>query len=327
MKILFYVTNRSMGMGSYRIWINDLNSYFRRCDIQSSITSDYGVINNHDVIICSKGDADAAARIKKEFPNKKVGVINLSADRKLKIDFVIVGSIEEMESLSTYDNVFLYPLIEKMYQRKQDYKTHVQKDTLRIGFHGHYPHLNKFQYGLKQALEKFKKVQKIELLIITGNPDYVYHWPSKPNEVPLISKGWDFNTVKQHLLSCDIGVVPNTTCLHTSSSTSIEQGLYNTDYTLRLKNKSNAGRSFVFHQLGIPVIADLTPSNFHILGNPDNGFIANSKSSWLKALIKLKSHETRQRVADSAKKEFDRLYNPKEWAVKLYKNILEMTNE
>ena len=44
------------------------------------------------------------------------------------------------------------------------------------------------------------------------------------------------------------------------------KGLYDTDYFFRMKNKSNPGRMFVFIQHGIPVIADLTPSNLHILG-------------------------------------------------------------
>ena len=39
------------------------------------------------------------------------------------------------------------------------------------------------------------------------------------------------------------------------------------DYNLQFKATSNAGRAFVFHQLGIPVIADFWPCNFEILDN------------------------------------------------------------
>ena len=63
-----------------------------------------------------------------------------------------------------------------------------------------------------------------------------------------------------------------------------DQGLYSTDFAMRMKNKSNAGRSFVFHQLGIPVISDITPSNLHILGDPDCGYVAFNKNSWKKAI-------------------------------------------
>ena len=320
MKILFYATSQHIGTGSYRIWVNDLHSYFHKCGISSTIGGkNFNEVKNYDVIICSKADADAAVKIKNEFPKKKVGVINLRADLKLNIDFVIVGSIEEMNSLSHYKNVFLYPLIEKMYQNEKDYKTHTEKDILRVGFHGHYPHLSKFEPHLKKALEKFNKLCQIQLLVITGNPDF--NWQhGKPN-IKIINKKWDFKTIKDDIMSCDIGIVPNITCQSNVGDTNENLGLYNTDYILRLKNKSNAGRSFVFHQLGVPVIADLTPSNFHILGNPDNGFIANNKSSWFKGLVSLKTHKMRQQIADNAKAEFDRLYDPKDWARRLYKSI------
>jgi len=43
--------------------------------------------------------------------------------------------------------------------------------------------------------------------------------------------------------------------------------------------------------------------------------------------MKLRDHKLRQKVADNAKMEFDRLYNPHDWATRLYKNILEINNE
>ena len=93
---------------------------------------------------------------------------------------------------------------------------------------------------------------------------------------------------------------------------------------MRFKNKSNAGRAFVFHQLGIPVIADLTPSHFHILGNPDCGYIAMSKEGWLSALRKLSCSKHRNFISQNARKEFERLYNPIIWAKKLYNQISEL---
>ena len=90
---------------------------------------------------------------------------------------------------------------------------------------------------------------------------------------------------------------------------------------VRFKNKSNAGRAFVFHQLGIPVVADLTPSNLHILGNPKNGFCVLSTNGWLKAFRKLKDYKVRQEIANNAKDEFDRLYDPIIWAKDLYEEI------
>ena len=51
------------------------------------------------------------------------------------------------------------------------------------------------------------------------------------------------------------------------------------DYSLQFKVTSNAGRSHVFHQLGIPVVADFWPSNFEILTNPNCGRLAHSSEA------------------------------------------------
>ena len=313
-------------MGSYRIWVNNLNNYFNKVDnleIKSEILTSDKDIGDYDIIICDKNSVDLAVGIKKSFPDKKVGVINLSADKKdIPIDFIIVGSLEEKDSLSHYDNVFLFPLIEDMYQNAEC-KKHSEKESLRIGFHGHYPHLSKFEPHLKNALEKIDKICNIELFIITSN--FSFDWcVGKPNIKSITMKRWNLSTVKEDLLSCDIGISPNVTHIPVDIkkyNTSVELGLYNTDHILRMKNKSNAGRAFVFHQLGIPVVADFTPSNFHIMGDPKCGFIAHNQKSWERAILELREPERRQQIANNAKNEFDRLYNPVTWARRLFLNI------
>jgi hypothetical protein len=320
---MFFARNQDISVGSYRIWVNDLNYYFNNLGIASHISNDLEDIKNNDIIICAKSETDSAIRIKRLFPHKKVGIINLSSSsRNLPIDFVIVGSIEEMDSLAHYRNVFLFPLIEKMYQSPEDYKRHFPKEKLNIGFHGHSPHLSKFEPHLKLALEEFDKICDFELTIITSNSTFKWSL-GRPDITNLTIKPWNFNTIKQDLLDIDVGLIPNATQLKIQTK-SVDLGLYDTDFALRFKNKSNAGRCFVFHQLGIPVIADFTPSNFHILANPDCGFIANTKEGWLKSLMELRDDEFRQHIANNAKQEFDRLYHPPLWANRLYKNILEI---
>ena len=311
MKKILFASRGNISTGSYRIWVHDLNHYFNELGFNSSIFSgNPKEIGDADIIICGKSDPDVAMAIKKTDP----------------IDFVIVGSLEEMDSLSHYDNVFLYPLIEKMYQDPGDYKQHKNSSTLTIGFHGHYPHLSKFSPHLCQALEEMDKTHNIELKIITSNVGF--NWKvGKPKIKNISMKSWDIKTIKQEILGCDIGVVPNITSLNLNDlglKTSTNLGWYDTDHIIRMKNKSNAGRCFVFHQLGIPVVADLTPSNFHIMGDPECGSIAMSRDGWLKALINLTEPETRQRMADNAKREFDRLYDPHVWARRLYTNLLEI---
>jgi hypothetical protein len=142
---------------------------------------------------------------------------------------------------------------------------------------------------------------------------------------------WQFKTVTKELLDCDIGIVPNVGYLPLSDLNKPEannhKGFFSSDYLMRFKNKSNAGRSFVFHQLGIPVITDLTPSNFHVMGSGECGHIVSNQAGWLRSFRYFKDHTKRQQVADRAKDEFDRIYNPHDWAKKLYNQIKGIKNE
>jgi len=325
-KVLFFSSTNDLSLGSYRIWVHDLNHYMNEIGVDSVLYKNGMSLSEYDTIICAKNDLHTANQIKGDFPNKKVGIINLSADKKNQaVDFVIVGSIEEKDSLSHYENVFLYPLVERIYQ-KQNVKTHHEKNQVTIGYHGSYTHLSKFQPNLKIALEEVSKLYDIKLKIITSNKNF--NWTvGRPNIDNIEIVKWNFHTVKSELLKCDIGIVPNVTTLDYKDlglSTSVDLGLYNTDYLLRFKNKSNAGRSYVFHQLGIPVVADITPSNLHILGNPDCGYAVCSANGWKKALIELQNPKKRNYIAQNAKREFDRLYNPQEWARRLYNEIMEI---
>jgi len=82
---------------------------------------------------------------------------------------------------------------------------------------------------------------------------------------------------------------------------------------IRFKNKSNIGRSLVCFQLGIPVVSDITPSNMHILANPDNGYVALDEESWFLSLKELCCEKRRNFVSQNAYKEAHRLYEPKIW--------------
>ena len=250
--ICFFSANRDVSVGSYRIWVEDLSYYFSKIGVKSTIISDPNKIYKYDTVIFSKQHPDLAAQAKSIFPRKKIGTINLAADQSSNpCDFVIVGSIEEKISLSEHKNVFIFPLIEQTFQNSELKNHLLKKDSERtkICFHGHNPHLNKFENNF---------------------------------------------------------------------------GLHNTDYFFRFKNKSNAGRCFVFHQLGVPVIADLTPSNLHILGNPECGYIANNKQTWEAAMMDMTDKNKRDLVSKKAKEEFDRLYDPLDWAARLHKKIIQL---
>ena len=324
MNIRFITDHHKKDLGSYRIWVMDLCFYFNNNGINAKIletdllTKDEikKEINNIDIIIYRKG-----YKIKK-YKNKKIGIINPDCNNinLLQIvDFIIVGSIEEKESIITHNkNCFIFPLIERMFLGKS-IKKHIHKSKLIIGYYGNPHHLNHFSLGLKSALEKISQEIPIKFLYICANKnDWIDGIPNIEKEF----KKWNINTIEDDIRQFDISIIPNISKVNIGNlNDNPKIGLHNSDYRIRFKNKSNNGRSLVSFQLGIPVIADITPSNMHILGNPDNGYAVLTEIGWYQAIRELSCPIKRNFVASNAYNEFYRLYNPDKWIKNLFTNI------
>jgi hypothetical protein len=321
MKIAFISPNPSENMGSYRIHVKDLCYYFNRIGIVSSINPND--IHDYNIIILQKG-IKLDNKIKNtKYPNKKVGIITPSSDDINTLrssDFIIVGSTEEKESIiKNNKNCFLFPQIENMYQ-KVPLKIHEKKDIITIGYHGNQNHLNHMSIGLKWALEKLSTTVKIKFTYICkNNKEWIQ---GKPN-IHMEFKKWKINTIIKDIQQFDIGIVPSISEISSENNlnSNLELGIYSTDYKIRFKNKSNIGRSLVLFQCGIPVVADIIPSNMHMLANPDNGYAVASKEGWYYALKELCCETKRNFIAINAYNECKRLYNPLDWARRLESQI------
>jgi hypothetical protein len=329
-KIAFITSDQDINVGSYRIWINDLNHYFKQLNIDSVINPKN--IDNYNIIIYQKGLKA------KPIKNKKVGIINPNTlDKKLllNVDFIIVGSIEEHQSLIKFNkNCFIFPLIENLYQNIIP-KKHIQKKIISIGYHGNCIHLNHMlTNGGYAALERLSKSNNIKLIIITNNFNSCF---TKKLKIPITYKKWNIKTIINDIQEFDIGIVPNISRINFRENTSTtpgffegdvnkKNGFYSNDIRIRFKNKSNIGRSLVLFQLGIPVIADITPSNMHILANPDNGYAVLKQPGWFQALQELMCEKKRNFVSTNAYNECKRLYNPLIWAKRLIENIENIEN-
>ena len=318
----------NINRGSYRIWINDLHNYFKQININSEINPQD--INNYDILIYDKYDNQNWDFLKEcKFNNKIIGIINPNCDLKNileKVNFIIVGSVEEKESIIKYNrNCFIFPLIENLYLNIIK-KNHIKKKILKIGYHGNEYHLNHLHLGLKKALERiYRKYNNIELVVISHSNINKY-WKLGIPDIPIKIIKWDINTIIDEIQNIDIGIVPNISEINHLSNLkeNMDMGEYISDIQIRFKNKSNIGRELVFFQLGIPVIADITPSNMHILSNPDNGFAVFTEDGWYCALEKLLDEKERNFISNNAYNEYKRLYDPIDWADKLYKNILKI---
>ena len=338
MRILF-VDSNNVTVGSSRIWVHDLREYLRALGHEARIAAE-PVAGGYDAILLGKGalTSERVRRGKELNPGAVVGWINASVspstpaklvqERLAWVDFFIAGSIEERDSLLRYcRHVFIFPLIERRYTK---WKRHRDRTPVVFGYHGNAAHLTEFSPHLTRALELLDRQMDIRLRVVYSRPRG-WEWRTGRPCVRIDEVSWDLSTIEDELLRCDIGLVPGMTPVTEESRQRLiaedDEG-YETDYVLRFKNKSNAGRCFVFHQLGIPVVAAFMPSNFHILANPDCGAPAHSTEGWLDGMRRLASSAAvRTHVAEAAAAEFRRQYDPLQWSKRLVTRIESLRRE
>ena len=338
LKILFITLNQNISSGSYRIWVSDYCKYFNDIGVDSKkivfqdVTED--ILKESDVVILGKclrqHFQTISSQLKAIKQNLIIGTITPPSDlTSVSFDFAMAGSPEEADSLSFHGDVILNAHIESLYHSSA-IKIHGAVDTLKICYHGWTPHLFSFVGGLKSALEDFSKKRNIELNIISEKTEKEINWTSELGrpDIPIVYKRWNIDTIKQDIQSCDMGLCPGVYDL-TSNTKDINNkyGKFNTDYIVRYKNKTNNGRALAFMSLGIPVIADFSPSNFHLFGDEQNGFVAHSKDGWARSFSKLSDFNSRNRIAESAKDFTNKNYDPHSWAMRYYNSIVDVTNK
>ena len=332
MKILM-IGKGGVNIGSTRIWHHNLSQWLIKLGEDVQLNKSLGT-DQYDLIIFSKNtDLKTLIEAKKQCPQAQIGIVNPSdythkAIEKMKCaDFFIVGSIEEKVHYLNYKKrVCLIPLVEEIFMKQ---KQHSEKDEIVLGYHGNKHHLHQFFPHLTKAIERLSKQTKVKLKVMY-NIKSLGKWSyGKPKGVEVIQKQWELDKIEEDLLECDIGLVPGCSELGPLQRRlcflldflGAKSGFSN-DYISRYKNTANAGRSFVFHQLKIPVIADLAPSNMHILGDDESGYLAQTEGSWYYALESLcHDYQLRQSMADRAFEKFNEYYEPSLWVKKMLNEL------
>jgi len=288
-------------------------------------------IESYDVIILGKCLFDHHKSIvdyvNLKYPNKLVGTITPSSSvRDIPFDFVMAGSLEEADSLSFHRNVILNAHIESIFLDSET-KVHQNSDTLKLCVHGWSAHLASFAPNLQWALEEFEKEQDYELVIISETSNLSGWDIGKPNIKKICAKKWGIDTIRSDIQSCDIGIVPGIYDLTSTAFSDVvnnKNGFFDTDYVFRFKNKCNNGRSLAFFQLGVPVVADFSPSHFHMMGDGECGFVAHTKDGWLNSFRKLKGCSSRQIISDNARSKVELEYDPLYWADRYYQELYSL---
>ncbi len=166
MKIRFITKKQDLNRGSYRIWIHNLSKTLNLLGADTDICnySEFTLNDNSniDCLIYDKGLIPPSKSFTCAMRERKkiiIGAINPPQNKKYDVDFVIVGSKEEENSLSFYNTIIHVPLIET--HIKNSKRKHYQKQSLTLCYHGNEDHLNTFKSnGLMKALELFYEEKK-----------------------------------------------------------------------------------------------------------------------------------------------------------------------
>lgn len=249
----------------------------------------------YDVIIFMGYDPDIPGA-RAVNPGARIGVLDPRPPAPKQpegADFILANGIEMQDWYLRYtDNVFvyhLYPVLDG--PRKQ----HHRQEPIVIGYHGNAVHLQAMAPRITTALERLAGMVPLEFWALY-NREALGEWHSglpDPARVPVRHIQWSWENYQRFLAQADIGIVPNLLPLHEPAALK-QRGLspgfpagHDSDYLVRYKATSNAGRILVFAQLNIPVVADWYPSALQVIEHGRSGFVACSTEGWYRALVLL----------------------------------------
>lgn len=321
MRFLFF-TKTPKHNGTHRLFFQylsrDMNERGHETVVADPLSAE---ITHADVIIVKPGEVNIA-EVRERFADVLVGVVHptdyteqLFADTKSG-DFYICGSLEERDYYLKYNpNIFVLPHIENEWPVS---KCHFQRDTVTLGYHGNLHHLEQFLGRAEPAINAL--AQKFQLNLKAIYNTKLGDWAIGRPNVPVTVVPWNLETLAHELIDVDIGLVPATSPIteaerlaivkQLSGSKAGSLGGFDNDYVLRFKNSTNAGRAFVFMQLGIPVVADFCPEMCSVIQHGESGYLAHSAHGWFDSLSELAaSAELRKKTAEEARTFFSTNYN------------------
>lgn len=233
-------------------------------------------------------------KAKKENPNILVGIVDPKSKKSIRnhlnqIDFFIVDSIEMSDFWQDFNRpVFTYFEFPNF---KSIRKTHFDKDKIIIGYHGNKVHLTSFFPKITKALEILGNEYNITLKAIYNISELGKWTTGRPKNIAIEDIQWNPTIYNQELVHADIGILPSLIPIKTNSKKRTNLSKFflanDDDYLIRFKMLSNPGRLIVFSKLGIPVVAEMSPSHIEFIKNDINGYIAYSTGAWINAIENL----------------------------------------
>ena len=283
--------------------------------------------NNYDFAFFMGGAVDSL-NAKKINSKIKCVVVDSRAghyDKLDSIDLLISNGLENylFKYSSKYLN-FTYPTYPEIDLTK---KQPIDNSKILIGYHGNKIHLESMLPRITDAIKKLNQDIPVELWAM-------YNIKGLKISKKIVSKKvgfkvkhiqFSYKNYIDFLSKVHIGIVPQlipyydniiSRIIALKSINKYNQG--KDDYTLRFKDTSNLGRHFIFFQLKVPIISDMTPSALTFIKNETNGFLAHSTNNWYSYLKLLSQNKKlRNTIAENAHNDWFNEYSHDKLNLKL----------
>lgn len=231
-----------------------------------------------DIVIFQRVHDQQAIHFNKALQNK--GTITgffmadiYNSDILHSVDFVLSPSTILKKTLLnegvSSEKIFILPdAVETNPSLKKSFNFNISGQNKKIklvwvGAEGHWYTLE----PIYRILKTNKQLKNFELLTISNHQD--------------ANIRWSLDTVWDHILECDIAIVP----VDLSKPESLV--------------KSN-NRVTMFMALAVPVICSPLPSYLEVIKHRENGYIAHSDEEWVNSLVELSNIENRKKIGNAA---------------------------
>lgn len=210
-------------------------------------------------------------------------------DAARRADLLVVSSVEQRDAFYRLNRNILVHLMFPVLPVTP--KVHREKEPIVIGYHGNRVHLECMFGGVQLALNELARRRPIEFWALYNVESHGRAEIGLPDEQLLRVRHLQWTPDYHELAGADIGIMPTMVPLRDRAG-ALERTAFPEprfvyepfDHLLRFKASANAGRLYPFAQLGIPVVADFTPSAAQLIEDGRSGLLASSPYGWLEAL-------------------------------------------
>ena len=317
--------NKFLENSFFEVYVNDFENY-HRYDIAILHADEEEIFNarsqNKDIIIglakphherivhklFYKFNVRSVLYQLRMFIDDEKSKFNRNRNLKLsKADFLIADTMHLKHFYESKGHQAIYlKLIEGTIENTQKSDSIDSSDSnITFGYHGNHRHFVESVDYIFPALNELSKTKNVILKVVTNkNLIDLRKLPEYQFEIELID--YEYPGIYKFLNDTDIGLVPNQITFNNRllERLIIKFGAYfwhtdrYHDLVFRYKQSVNAGRAFVFAQLGIPFVACPIPEVMSIFGGFMEEQFPYTKDTWKHVIIQLaNNHEKRKNIS------------------------------